>query len=158
MKKMSEKIPKEKGVYVIVASLGARKTIRVGKLGTFVFPGGFYAYAGSARGPGGLSARIGHHAKISRKPHWHMDYLRRRARLIEAWVSSGNIFSEHCLATALGGLPGARMPVSGFGCSDCRCLSHLFHFVQAPCFETFRRLLAIEATDGASVEKLELCG
>ncbi|HHO76762.1 MAG TPA: DUF123 domain-containing protein [Deltaproteobacteria bacterium] len=42
----------------------ARSTmIQVGKLGSFIFPAGHYAYIGSAFGSGGLHARIQRHIR-----------------------------------------------------------------------------------------------
>ncbi len=35
--------------------------IQIGKLGQFKFKKGYYAYVGSAFGPGGLNSRIKHH-------------------------------------------------------------------------------------------------
>ena len=36
---------------------------------------GYYVYVGSAMGSGGVAARLKHHSKISKKLHWHLEYL-----------------------------------------------------------------------------------
>lgn len=42
---------------------------------------------------------------------------------------------------------GARMPVTGFGSSDCRCESHLVRLAHRPRRATFRRHLRRLASD-----------
>jgi Uri superfamily endonuclease len=106
--------------------------LTVGKLGKFEFPTGWYAYAGSALGPGGLAARIGRHLKTSKTPHWHIDRLRDRAELTAVWYAVGNRRRECVWARALSALPGAREVAPGFGASDCRCATHLLHLPKRP--------------------------
>ncbi len=132
-------IGREKGSYVLVAFLAFEKPIAVGKLGAFSFPFGFYAYAGSAFGPGGLAARVGHHLKESRKPHWHMDYFRKHACMKQVWFCRGKNCSEHDFACALSRLEGSPTPIKGFGCSDCICVSHIYRFEKLPDFEAFEK-------------------
>ncbi len=36
---------------------------------------GYYIYVGSARGPGGVRARLRRHFSRDKKPWWHIDYL-----------------------------------------------------------------------------------
>jgi len=112
--------------------------LRVGKLCTARFRPGFYAYAGSALGPGGVAARVGRHARPNGVRHWHVDHLRRVARVREAWFAVGRTRREHTWARALAGLPGAAT-ISGFGASDCRCPSHLVYFAVRPAIAAFRR-------------------
>ncbi len=71
------------GTYVLVLAVPRTPRISVGRLGIAGFPAGTYLYIGSAWGPGGLRARIAHHFKPAWRPHWHIDYLRRRARVVE---------------------------------------------------------------------------
>jgi Uri superfamily endonuclease len=106
--------------------------VSVGRLGKKELPAGKYAYLGSAMGPGGLRARLGRHLRGEGKPHWHIDALRRVA-LVQAvcyltvpWVTVEQRLE--CLwGQALAGLPGAAVPIPGFGASDCRlgCPAHL---------------------------------
>jgi Uri superfamily endonuclease len=71
------------GTYVLLLYLAENRTITVGKLGTFDFPMGWYTYIGSAFGAGGLVARLKHHLQPGDRPHWHIDYLRREAQVVE---------------------------------------------------------------------------
>lgn len=132
-------LPVLPGSYVLVLALGRAVTLQVGKLGTTRFRRGFYAYAGSALGPGGIAARVGRHVRLNGTPHWHVDYLRRVAPACEAWFAIGRTRREHAWARALAGLSGAVTAIAGFGASDCRCTSHLVYFPAPPAVAAFRR-------------------
>lgn len=132
-------LPAQPGSYVLVMALDREVALHVGKLGTARFRRGFYAYAGSALGPGGIAARVGRHALRSGVQHWHVDYLRRVAPVREAWFAVGRMRREHAWARALAGLSGAAPAIAGFGASDCRCTSHLVYFPAPPAVAAFRR-------------------
>ena len=111
-------------------------TIAVGRLGDFVFPRGYYLYIGSALV--GLSQRIGRHLRRDKRLRWHIDYLLREAEVAEVWYLVGGERSECAWCRAAMDMPGARLPVRGFGASDCRCPSHLVYFPAPPSFVDFR--------------------
>ena len=144
-KKSSHPIPdllqnlKTKGTYALILYNSQTADITIGKLGKFNFAAGYYAYVGSAFGPGGLTARIRHHLKIAVRPHWHIDYLRAETQIIEIWYVINKV--EHIWADWLNRLTGAQIPVKGFGCSDCRCLTHLFYYPDKPSFLDFRKIV-----------------
>ena len=100
---------------------------------------GCYVYVGSAFGPGGLAARIGHHRQIAVRPHWHIDYLRAACAVEEVWSTTDAARREHVWAKAVGRLPGAGTPLRGFGASDCECETHLFWFEHQPSVRAFRQ-------------------
>jgi Uri superfamily endonuclease len=125
-------LPAEPGTYVVVLRSSSTRTIRIGRLGTLALRPGYYVYIGSAFGPGGLRARIAHHARRAAFPHWHIDYLRRHTRLEAVCYCCGER-REHEFAAAIGALPGAAVPLPGFGSSDCRCETHLFWFADGLC-------------------------
>lgn len=127
------------GTYALVFESASDETVEVGKLGSLRLQSGFYVYVGSAFGPGGLKARIAHHAKISERPHWHIDYLRPALDLTEIWFTHDSRHREHQWAGVLASWSGATIPISGFGASDCRCNSHLFFFDSPPSGTGFRR-------------------
>ncbi len=146
---MDTSFPKEPGTYASILHLPAAKWIQVGKLGEFRFPGGYYAYVGSAFGPGGLAGRLSRHVALANKNkpasqplHWHIDYLSQEARLVEIWFSQQAAQREHTWAGLIERLPGASIPALRFGASDCRCRSHLFHFTQQPVWADFQRRAA----------------
>jgi Uri superfamily endonuclease len=121
-------IPNAGGTYALALWCGgSRRRVRIGRLGVLQLRPGWYVYIGSAFGTGGLRARVNHHRRVARRPHWHVDYLRRRTRLVAVWYISG-ARCEHQWAQRLGGIPGAATPLAGFGSSDCDCMTHLLQF------------------------------
>jgi Uri superfamily endonuclease len=131
--------PKQPGCYVLIMRLSRREALDIGRLGRFDFPAGWYAYVGSARGPGGLAARLSRHRRTSKTPHWHVDHLRARAEPTAAWYTLGNQKRECDWARVLSKLPGANVVAPGFGASDCRCATHLLHFTAPPDRSAFAR-------------------
>lgn len=65
-----ERLPEAKGTYVLIATVAQMKRLEIGGLGAFDIIPGFYAYAGSGFGAGGLRARIGHHLESTATPNW----------------------------------------------------------------------------------------
>ena len=122
---MDAKFPAKPGTYILLLKLETATSISIGALGTFDFPAGWYAYVGSAFGPGGLRGRLAHHLRPVRRPHWHIDYLRQAASVQHVVFKAGTELREHVWAAQLAALPGAWMPVPRFGASDCRCPAHL---------------------------------
>lgn len=134
-------LPRQPGSYLLMLKLAASTEIQVGRLGRIKFQRGWYAYAGSAFGPGGLAGRLGHHLRPVRKPHWHIDYLRDHARVMEIWIAKGPPNREHDWAQFLARNLGAGKWVRGFGCSGCRCPSHLLYFESWPGDDVIRNKL-----------------
>ena len=125
------------GTYVLVLRVEQEARIRIGRLGTFAFPSGYYFYTGSARGSGGLEARLSRHSRPAKRLRWHVDYLLREARLVEIWKTPSSRRLECLWTNALLAIAGARALIPGFGSSDCHCRSHLIYFPSAPSFATF---------------------
>ncbi len=144
----------EPGTYVLWMHCGSGRELAVGRLGVLRLEPGFYAYIGSAFGPGGLAARIGHHAGIAVRPHWHVDYLRALCPLIEVWFTNDPRRQEHAWANALSTMPNASIPLPGFGSSDCECATHLFRFDHPLTLASFRR--SLDPTSIRSVLAAEL--
>ncbi len=112
------------GVYLLVIDLDAPLALEIASLPAAVLPPGRYVYCGSAHGPGGIRARVGRHLRAGKAAHWHVDRLTAAGRIagVRAWPGGRecDVFAG-VLAT-----PGARVPVRGFGASDCRrCPAHL---------------------------------
>ncbi|QGM94343.1 GIY-YIG nuclease family protein [Methylocystis rosea] len=112
--------PATPGAYALALRLGAPLNVRVGK-NSATLPAGDYLYCGSARGPGGLRARLARHMRPHKRAHWHIDQLTAGASLLGAFVEEQG--DECALNAALDGFP---IPLPGFGSSDCRrCAAHL---------------------------------
>ena len=110
-----------KGSYVLLIKLPGEQTIRIGSLNAVKFPCGYYAYVGSAMG--GLKSRINHHLKRNKKPRWHIDYLLDKALIKSIILCETKDRVECAIAQALSHQFDS---IPGFGCSDCKCHSHLF--------------------------------
>ncbi len=112
----------EKGSYTFLLELREDTVLKVGSLGDIEFEKGFYAYIGSANGPGGFK-RVERHVSGPENIHWHIDHLtsdslfrpelvvKSPGTYIECFISQNLEFEE----------------VRSFGCSDCDCSSHLFY-------------------------------
>jgi Uri superfamily endonuclease len=130
-------LPAGRGSYALFLSLPQAVHLTVGRLGAFEFPSGVYVYLGSANGPGGLRARLAHHARIAAHPQWHLDYFRPHARITGGFVDEGGpartLPLECAWSQQLMCLPGTRPAVPGFGSADCRsgCPSH-FMLIASP--------------------------
>mgnify|MGYP000016934085 CR=1 FL=1 len=114
------------GTYTLVVKFDAAATIEVGALGERGFERGWYAYVGSARGPGGFS-RVERHRELAagerETRHWHIDsLLGHPVASVAGVVRTAGVDGECAVA---GALDGERLP--GFGCSDCDCDSHLVY-------------------------------
>lgn len=114
------------GVYHLIIRLERRTVIRVGRLGRVEFPEGWYVYTGSARG--GMEARVARHRRRRKPLRWHIDYLLRRARVVEVVAIPTQERIECARNQAVLALPGARVAAPRFGSSDCRCAAHLVYF------------------------------
>ncbi len=119
------------GTYALLLYCGAERRVRIGRLGRLELKRGWYVYVGSAFGAGGLRARIEHHRRVALRPHWHIDYLRRWARVVGVRTAAG-VRCEHEWAEIIGRMQGAETPLRGFGSSDCGCEAHLFRFGERP--------------------------
>ena len=127
-------IPPQAGTYILILHLASPIELRVGRLGASRFPAGWYGYVGSALGPGGLAARLGRHLRRHKRLHWHIDYLLAVAELTEIWWAVSPEQQECAWVRALSQLPGATVPLPGFGASDCHCPAHLLYFDHRPSF------------------------
>jgi len=137
---VAEELPPRAGCYALVLELAERADIDAGRLGRLGLTPGFYIYVGSAFGPGGLRARLQRHWSGGGRFHWHVDYLRAVATPVVAWYQVQLVSREHEWAAALARGRGFA-PVPGFGCTDCRCESHLYYAAKLPSYEAFRRRL-----------------
>ncbi len=113
----------DSGAYQLIASLGKRKTVRVGALGQFSFEPGVYVYTG--RASRNLGARIRRHLSDEKKLRWHIDYLLQWLQVDRIHVHPGRAHDECIINLATFEALGGVFPVRGFGSSDCTCPSHL---------------------------------
>jgi Uri superfamily endonuclease len=138
----------DKGIYCLVFK-NPSCTAGVGALGEIAFRNGWHVYVGSALGSGGL-ARLSRHVSLSRakdkQPKWHVDYLS-CSDYFELRYTVHALTGDQleCRLAEMLGEP----HVPSFGCSDCRCPSHLFFRQKNPHDEivsAFNRLGLVAVT------------
>jgi Uri superfamily endonuclease len=119
-----EDIPSLPGAYLLAVFLATPFGLQIATLPATTLPPGWYVYAGSARGPGGLKARVGRHLRREKEPRWHIDQLTEAAT--EAFA--GLLIDERECDLMAKVIKSQRfqVPVPGFGSSDFKiCQSHL---------------------------------
>ncbi|MBI5564338.1 MAG: GIY-YIG nuclease family protein [Chloroflexi bacterium] len=128
----NDQLPAERGSYVLVLEIKRSRALTIGRLGQVTLPAGMYAYAGSAFGSGGLRARLGRHLRGDGVKHWHIDYLRAVAEVRDCFYTVSDTRLECVWGQTLAAVPGATIPVPGFGSSDCQsnCAAHLIALPQ----------------------------
>jgi len=114
--------PNTPGAYALLLRLPHTIEVPIDSLARPRLASGDYIYVGSARGPGGLRARLARHARKNKKHHWHVDHLSRH--LADVFALPGG--RECDLLQALLTTGRASVPIQHFGASDCkRCPAHL---------------------------------
>lgn len=134
-----------RGIYCLLISVKADSKVKVGALGRMLFKKGTYCYVGSAQN--GLEARVARHLSKKKKLFWHIDYLlanRKAASVRGVFYKIAGKKVECETARGLAKIGG--VPISGFGCSDCSCNSHLFFLSPG----TLRSLPARSRTQGGT--------
>jgi Uri superfamily endonuclease len=113
-----------KGVYCIIIEVKKDSIVKIGALGRIKFRKGLYCYVGSALNS--LEKRIKRHLSKSKKLHWHIDYLLKNKNTEVKKVfykESGK--KEECRVASFVSKNSIGQ-IKNFGCSDCKCKSHLF--------------------------------
>jgi len=110
-----------KGAYLLILYLPEDKEIEIGSLGKIKFKKGFYIYVGSAMNS--LTDRVKRHLKKEKKFHWHIDYFLEHTKILFVVLIPSEEKIECKIAQTIKG-----DKIKGFGCSDCKCESHLFYF------------------------------
>ncbi len=114
-----------KGTYCLIIHLKHDSKITIGKIGEKNFQKGYYIYVGSALNS--LKTRIQRHLREEKKIYWHIDYLlnNENAEIIEVLYTLSDIKWECKIAATIAE---TGTGVINFGCSDCKCHSHLLYF------------------------------
>jgi endonuclease-3 len=114
----------EPGTYTLLVVLEEPTVVEFGAAGSRDLRAGWYAYTGSAFGPGGLK-RVDRHRSVSDgyngTRQWHIDYLlgAETSSIVGTWTAPGRD-AECAIARSLSG-----EPIHGLGATDCDCRSHL---------------------------------
>jgi len=113
------------GAYALILNLGQEVHVDRPRTAAGALSSGWYVYAGSARGPGGIAARLARHFRPGKRIHWHIDQLT-SASGARIWACPAPHLHECDLVTKLSRLRPFQTACAGFGSSDCRqCEGHL---------------------------------
>jgi len=108
----------------LVIELKKDSLIKIGALGRIKFRKGLYCYVGSALN--NLEKRVQRHLSSNKKLHWHIDYflLNKNTSIKKIFYKQSNKREECQIARFV--LKNSTGSIENFGCSDCKCKSHLF--------------------------------
>jgi endonuclease-3 len=121
------------GTYTLLLELPAPAAVAFGAKGAYDLDAGWYAYTGSAFGPGGLG-RVDRHRELARGDsdarHWHVDYLLGHP---ESRVDTVHVTEDKDVECETARrLADDADPVAGLGASDCDCETHLAYASDRP--------------------------
>ena len=115
------------GAYLLLLGLAEPRQIGLrGRVGGKLKVG-WYVYCGSAKGPGGMKARLGRHFRPDKQQRWHVDILTDELAMVAALPQADG--AECDLVDCLLSSSTFEVAIAGFGSSDCRrCISHLLRW------------------------------
>jgi Uri superfamily endonuclease len=120
----ADEAPSLPAAYAMAIELADTVVVMLSGRAPIALPAGRYLYCGSAKGPGGLKARLSRHMRRSKSVRWHVDQLTEQGLVIGSWIFPGG--DECRLVQMCSYLP---MLIAGFGSSDCAtCGSHLLQW------------------------------
>ena len=128
--------------YCLIIKLSQPSRIKIGKLGEIDFKKGCYVYVGSALNS--IDSRIQRHLSKEKKLFWHVDYLLNSPNSnVNEVILERSPEKWECNVAVEVSKKG--IPLNKFGCSDCRCSSHLFYFemeeyAKNACLNSFKKL------------------
>lgn len=149
-------LDRQPGSYILILACDKSEEASIGKRLSMTIEPGYYCYVGSALGPGGLAARLGHHTRPVVRPHWHIDYLRSYTRLIEIWYGYGRQHRECDWTHILQSIGELYVPIKGFGATDCTCSSHLMYSSTRPDVEQFKHIVMKQITGLADIKCINM--
>lgn len=153
---MINRLGPDPGSYILLLYSRKEQVVTVGRLGQLKTRSGYYLYVGSAFGPGGIKARLGHHSRVVAKFHWHIDYLRQHLALIECWYTDYPQRLERDWCEALSDHPDVSIPFKGFGASDDPGHAHLFYSAVRPELLHFKPAL-VSSEEGLKINVITDC-
>ena len=109
----------------MVLRLKKGQKIKAGKLPEAYFNSGCYLYVGRAKR--GLKKRLNRHLRKDKKLFWHIDYLLRKAEVVDIWIKLNSYDECRIVRQIRKFIENSVVPQKKFGASDCRCPSHLLY-------------------------------
>lgn len=133
---------RDSGLYILVLELKERQRIKPGRLPETEFERGTYFYVGRARC--GLSKRLERHLRKRKKLFWHIDYLLRKAEVVNIWIKPNSFDECRTVRQIRKSVKDSIIPLKKFGASDCRCPGHLIYLPEVEDLENLRKRIALE--------------
>ena len=121
--------------YILILHLAQDTTIRLGTLGDYTLPNGYYAYVDEAPA-NKLPQRLKQHLSPIKFPKIHIDYLQEATMLEEIWFSDSVESRRDDWADLLAAIPGGIVSVEGFGDEE-EEETYLIYFEVRPQLEDF---------------------
>ena len=146
--------PSTPGYYLLILKVRKETIIHTRGKRTFSLKPGIYFYIGSARGPGGLRARLYRHFKNNKnKLFWHIDFLTTHKNTDIIGYIAITLHKDKDLENILSNIMKNYLKtIPGFGCSDKReDESHLFY-----CGETIVKCLSTIFTVLSSIQNKDI--
>ena len=103
------------GAYVLIIELAESIQITLPRKPKTTLQAGRYLYCGSARGSGGIRARLSRHMRPDKVIHWHVDRLTDAGRVTGAWIFPGR---DEC--ELVGDLSHLPAPIRGLAAPTAR--------------------------------------
>ncbi|MGB9979522.1 GIY-YIG nuclease family protein [Methanobacterium sp.] len=128
--------------YCLIIQLIQNSRIKIGKSGEMDFKKGYYVYVGSALNS--IDSRIKRHLSKEKKLFWHIDYfLNSPNSTVDEVILERSPEKWECNVALK--ISNKGTPIDRFGCSDCKCRSHLFYFktieaAKNACLDSFNEL------------------
>ncbi len=118
------------GAYALILDVADTLSLNRPRHACHALSAGWYIYAGSAHGPGGIRARLARHMLQDKPVHWHVDQVTTR-KGIRIWAASLPNRTECGLVSDLSASGRFVATHPGFGSSDCKqCAAHLLMWRQ----------------------------
>ncbi len=118
------------GSYCLIIRLSEDRKIRIGKLGVFDFPEGYYIYVGSAMK--NLKQRVSRHLSSTKKFRWHIDYFLEVSHIVKLLIFPSKKRLESKISKFLEKevkKGNSSIIAPKFGSTDSKDKTHLFYFV-----------------------------
>ncbi|WP_218042169.1 GIY-YIG nuclease family protein [Infirmifilum lucidum] len=118
-----------RGIYAMLIEIKFPLRFEFRKREVVLAPG-LYVYVGSAKGAGGIRARVARHRRKDKKVRWHVDLVTVSPHARVSGAVCAKTAEPECILVPLLEEAGFSHVIKGFGASDCKrgCASHFLRY------------------------------